>query len=169
AAGRGTASPGGARRALRAAAGGDAAARRDARRPRGFSLRGPRLAVLAADRAGVDGRPRARDRLEEELVASHFDQHEGVVLVEIGGRQARGVRVAPPQLAARAGDEVGDALLRLDALVDVVVPREDDVDAVLDEQRLERDAERHVGPVTAGVRVERMVEVADLPVLARAP
>ena len=75
--------------------------------------------------------------------------------------------VAPTQLAARPVDEVRDALLRLDAFVDVVVAGEHDVDAVLDEQRLEDDAQLDLRAVPAAVRIERMVEVADLPVIGR--
>ena len=51
--------------------------------------------------------------------------------------------VALPQLAGGAAGEVVDALLRLEPLVEVLVPGEHHVDAVLDEQRLD---DRRAGP-----------------------
>ena len=51
----------------------------------------------------------------------------------------------------------------MDALVEMLVAREDDVDVTVDEDRLEHQAKgAGAGAVAAG-RVERMVEVADLP------
>ena len=67
-------------------------------------------------------------------------------------------------LAALPGDEVVDALLRLHPLVEVLVAGQDDVDAVLQEQRLELLAQRHVGSVLVARRVERVMEERDLPV-----
>src|SRR3712207_7897092 len=58
------------------------------------------------------------------------------------------LRVALPELPAGTRDEVVDALLRLDALVEVLVTGEDDVEAVADEERLDdlaRSEERRGG------------------------
>jgi len=49
--------------------------------------------------------------------------------------------VAGAQRAGAARDEVGDPLLRLDALVEVLVSRERDRHAVREENRFERGAE----------------------------
>ena len=50
------------------------------------------------------------------------------------------------QLGRGAGDDVGDALLRLDPLVEVLVAGEHHVDAVSQEQRLELLAQHFVDP-----------------------
>src|SRR5258706_10850878 len=99
------------------------------------------------DDAGIDGRASSRDGLKEELVARHLDQHEAAILIELRRRKIRSPYVALPQLAAGTRHEVRDALLRLDAFIDVVVTGEDHVDAVLDEQRLERHAQIDLGSV----------------------
>jgi hypothetical protein len=90
-----------------------------------------------------------------------LNEHERLVLVVERRRRRRGPQVAPPQLPARPGDEMRDALSVAQPFVDVVVSREHDVDAVLGQQRFERHAQRHVRTVPAGVGVQRMVEVAD--------
>ena len=72
-----------------------------------------------------------------QFVDVDFDQHERLILVEGHRGHLRPYQISLAQLAARAGNEVGDAVLRFDALVQMVVAREHDVDAVLDQQRLE--------------------------------
>ena len=59
-------------------------------------------------------------------------------------------------------------MLRLDALVDVVVSGEDHADAVLEEHRLQRLPLGQIRAVPSARRVERVVEVGNLPVVARA-
>ena len=77
------------------------------------------------------------------------------------------VDVALAQLPARSAHEVDDAFLRLDPLVEMVVAGEHDADVVLEEQRLEHLAQPLIRAVAVARRVERMVEVRDLPVLVR--
>ena len=77
------------------------------------------------------------------------------------------VEVSLAQLAARADHEVDDAVLRLDALVDVVVSGEDHADAVLEEHRLQHLPLGQIRAVPPARRVERVVEIGDLPVVAR--
>ena len=50
----------------------------------------------------------------------------------------------------------------------MVVARKDDVDAIGDEQRLEQHTHVDRGTVCAAIRIQRMMEIADLPVLLRA-
>ena len=120
-----------------------------------------------ADHARVHGAPVREIVWKEHLVAGDLHQHERLVLIEAGGGHRRRLQVALAQLPARALDEIGDALLRLDPLVDVLVAREHDADAVPHEQRLEQHAQLDVRAVATAVGVERMVEVGDLPRLRR--
>src|SRR5205085_5503000 len=87
----------------------------------------PLFTRLPANHSGVDARAGSRHRLEEQLVAVDFDEHERLVPIEVGGSHRGRPHVARAELAARPGDEVGDPLLRLEALVDVVVSGDDDV------------------------------------------
>ena len=113
--------------------------------------------------AAIDDAAVQRDGLKREPVAGDLDEHEGPVFGEGCGRHRRWRHAAPPQLPAGSFDEVGDALLRLDALVEVLVPGEDDVHAVADQQRLDHRAQLQGGAVSIAVGVERMMEVDDLP------
>src|SRR5215207_427409 len=93
---------------------------------------GGRRCLLAevGDDAGVHGLAGAGDDLEVHLVLDDLEEHEGEVFVERLLRQGRArLHVALAELPARARDEVVDALLRLDALVEVLVPGQHDVDA----------------------------------------
>src|SRR5687767_10542235 len=72
---------------------------------------------------GAEGQLRPGDRRDEK----------GLILIEPSRGDRRRGQATLPELAARADDEVRDALLRLDPLVDVFVAREHDVDAVIDE------------------------------------
>jgi hypothetical protein len=49
----------------------------------------------------------------------------------------------------------------------VVVPLEHQVDAVLDQQRFERDPELNVRPMASAVGIQRVMEEADLPLVPR--
>ena len=76
--------------------------------------------------------------------------------------------VAAPERARAAGHEMRDPVLRRRPLVEMFVPRESDVDAVADEDRLEPPPQfRGVRAIPAG-RVDRMVKQRDLPVRFRA-
>ena len=91
----------------------------------------------------------ARDRVEVQLVAADLGDEEGAIGIVARRRNRRPLgEVAPPQLSARADDEMHDAVLRLRALVDVIVAGEDDADAVLDEDRLENLLQVVAGAVT---------------------
>src|SRR5215213_7806343 len=122
------------------------------------------LLALVDDDARVYGLARAGDDLEVHLVAGDFEDHERHVLVErLRGQGRVVVHVAVAQLAARARDEIVDAFLRLDALVEVLVAGEDYVDAVLQKDRLDDLAQRSVGAVLAARRVRRVVKEGYLP------
>src|SRR5262245_19266930 len=99
------------------------------------------LVPWPADLARVDDPAAPGPSFEMEVVSRDLDEREGVVLIEVRGGEARWPNVPPAELTARSVDEIRNALLRLDPLVDVVVAREHDVDTVLDEQGLECDAQ----------------------------
>ena len=125
------------------------------------------LRLPSLNDAGVDDLADLGDRVEVELVAVDLGGEERVIGVEADLRQAAlPVDVAPTELPAGSGDEVDDALLRLDPLVEVIVTGEHDADARLQKQRLEHGRQVGVRSVTLARGVERMVEVRNLPVLA---
>jgi hypothetical protein len=75
--------------------------------------------------------------------------------------------VAFAQLAGRSGGEVLDALLRPNALVEMLVAGERKVDAVFLQQRFDERPERQVGSVSFARRVDRMMHEHDLPLCCR--
>ncbi len=92
--------------------------------------------------------PVLRDRVEEELIPVDLGREERVIGVESHcGQPALGIDVPPPQLPARSHHEMHDAVLRLDALVEVIVAGEDDGDVVGEEQRLEHRPQIRMRPV----------------------
>ena len=118
--------------------------------------------------ARVDGLALAGDYLERHLVAGNLCCHERQVGVEALRGDARApVDVPRSKLAARPDDEVGDALLGLDPLVEVVVPGEHDAHVVFQEQRLQHVAQAQVGAVPIARRIQGMVEEDNLPGAAR--
>src|SRR5262249_52430339 len=119
--------------------------------PGGRSWLHPRIARRPVNHAAVDRLTGSRSGLKEQIVAGDLHERERLILVEVRRRHRRWTNVAPAQLAARAVDEVRDASLRLDALIDVVVARVHDVDAVSHEQRLEQHAEIDGRSVAAAV------------------
>src|SRR5262245_42504308 len=118
----------------------------------------------ALQRARIDNPSLVRDRLEVQRILHELDQHEVVAGVEAFGSEVGPPHVPFAQLRGAARDEVVDALLRLDALVEVLVPGENDIDAVLEKERLEQHPQLHIGSVRAARRVEWVMEEADLPV-----
>jgi hypothetical protein len=93
-----------------------------------------------------------------------------IPLVESFRRElAATAEVALAKVAGPARDEVLDALLRLHALVQMIVSREHDVHAVAKEHRLEHLAQRHARAMIAAGGVERVMEVADFPLLRGVP
>ncbi len=119
------------------------------------------------DDSGVDRAAGPRNSREEHVIVRDFDQHEALILIEVGCGLLVWPKVALPQLACGARHEVVDTLLRLDSLVDVIVAGKHDVDAVSKEDRLEHDTKINRGAVPRGVRIQRMMEVTDLPRLFR--
>src|SRR5688572_1932711 len=99
----------------------------------------PSTLLALPDDARVDRGSIACDGVKVQLVAAHFHQHETPILVERGGGCGGG-HDAALALTARAGDEIGDALLRVQTFVDVVVARERHVDSMPDQNRLEDHA-----------------------------
>src|SRR6187200_3484699 len=114
---------------------------------------------------GVDWLAVARQDLELHGVFPELGEYEGEVGVEAGSGQRSLPDVPLTQLGRTTFDEVVDPVLRLDALVEVFVSGEHDVHAVLDEQRLDLRAQVHFGSVLFAGRVQRMVEVGDLPAI----
>src|SRR5664279_5502838 len=92
-----------------------------------------------------------------------FSDEERVVGIEANVGQRGLLDVAATQLAPGPYDEIRDALLGLDALIDMVVPAEDHADAVFDEHRLERRPQRQGRTVRRAGRVKGMMEHDDLP------
>ena len=100
-------------------------------------------------------------------VADDLGRQERLILIESRCGRVGLLQVSLAQLPARAGDEVIDAALWLQPFVDVVMTGEDDLHAVLDQQRLDQDAEIDVRSVPSRIAVERVMEVGDLPLLTR--
>jgi hypothetical protein len=96
-----------------------------------------RLRADAFDAADVDRLPALIDGLEEQLVSRDFHQHEGVFAIISECGQIGFLKIPFSQFCRRADDEVRDALLRFDAFVKMLVAREHDVDAVLEEHWLQ--------------------------------
>src|SRR4029079_4071365 len=120
---------------------------------RAFRPAGPLLGLPAFDDPGVDHLPGLRDRVEVELIAGDLGDEKRLFHgVGVGGEPRAAIDVALPQLTARSDYEVGDALLRHDALVDVVVAGEHHADAVLQEERLERLARPQIRAVPVARR-----------------
>ncbi len=112
----------------------------------------------------IDDRVSSRDNLKLHDTLLNLDDDEGHVLIE-GSRPLRRARteIAAAKLARRAAYEVGDAALWHEALVHVIVAAEDDLHAVLDEERLENSPEIHLRPVAARGGVQRVMEIRNLP------
>ena len=96
---------------------------------------------ILSDRARVDRLALCRDHLEVRSSPT-ISTSMNVSPRPIPSRSDSTSEIAAAQLRGAARDEIRDALLRLDALVEVLVAGEDDVDAVLDEQRLELVAQQ---------------------------
>lgn len=78
----------------------------------------------------------------------YLDIHEAVdQVVTRRSKLARFIQVAATELATRAGDEMLDALLGLDALVNVIVTGEGRRYAIADEERLKERAQSCVRAV----------------------
>ena len=60
--------------------------------------------------------------MEEQIVGVDFHDHEGLILIESRRRVVGRCQVTLAQLATRARDEVVNAILWLESLVDVVMP-----------------------------------------------
>ena len=74
------------------------------------------------------------------------------------------MNVAGTQLPACSGDEICDAVLRLQAFIEMFVARQHDADVVLDEQGLQLFAQVERGSMRAARGIQRMMEECDLPV-----
>src|SRR5687767_9660982 len=122
---------------------------------------------LPGNRSGIDHGPVACDGLEPERFPVNVNQQKQLLLI-VGGRGClRSPDTALAQLSPRADDEIGDPFLRLEPFIHVVVSGKHNLDAVAQEQWLEPYAELDVRPMPFAVRVDRMVEVRDLPELTR--
>jgi len=62
------------------------------------------------------------DGAEAQFVARGFPEHEDALLVLAGRHVRAGTRVSFAKLSASAANEVDDALLRVKALINVVMP-----------------------------------------------
>jgi hypothetical protein len=74
--------------------------------------------------------PLIRNDLEVQRVLRDPDQHEVIARIEAFCRELAALDVTVAKLRRAAGDEVVNPLLRLDALVEMLVPAEYGVDAV---------------------------------------
>src|SRR5712692_6461747 len=92
-----------------------------------------------------------RDSLKIELVAGDFDQHERPVSVEAFDSVRRWLEVMKTQFPGVSQDEVVDPIMRLDSLVDMIVPGKNDVDSVFLEDRFEQRSQIRIGTVKPGV------------------
>lgn len=113
---------------------------------------------------GIDDHVGSRDHLKLHDSLLNFDDDEGQVLIE-GSRRLRRTRteIAAAKLARRTADEVGDAALWRQALVDVIVAAENDLHAVLDKERLENGPKIRLCPVAARGGVQRVMKIRNLP------
>src|SRR4051812_40428022 len=91
---------------------------------RGRGRRGGRaVGVLPRDRTLVHGLAQPVDGLKVHLLAVDLDDREGAIGIEAQRRQAPVPDVAVAKLGAATLREVVNALLRLDAFVEMLVPR----------------------------------------------
>jgi hypothetical protein len=99
------------------------------------------LAISLDDDSGVDGLTRTADGLKVQLVAGQLHQDEVTVLVVARGHDVRRPpNVSLAQRAAPTRNEIRDPALWDEALVEMLVAGEHDVDITLDEHRLEHGA-----------------------------
>ena len=99
-----------------------AASPRD-RRARGLSL--------AYEHTVIDGFTPARYRLEVELITANLDEHETTISIESGCHVPGHLKVMAAQSSRVSQYEVIDPVLRLQALIQVFVPGEYRVNAIL--------------------------------------
>ena len=126
------------------------------------------------DDAGVDDRAEARDGVEVELVAVDFGDEKRVIGVEADAPSGRCCGRSRPSAVCRRIPMTKWTMpfCGFDPFVEMIVASEHDADAGLQEQRFEHRGQVGVRPVALAGRVERMVEVRDLPVArssSRAP
>src|SRR5262249_51797124 len=105
------------------------------------------------DRARVDRLPGPRKRLEEQIRTRDLDQHKALILIEASGFVLRPHDVAAPELPPRAFNEVVDALLRREPLVEMLVAGENNGHTVPEKERLEDDTQVYCRPVRAAIGV----------------
>src|SRR5262249_2420384 len=96
--------------------------------------------LRAPNATGINGRALPGDHLKKHVVTGNFAEHERIVLVETLLCELCLCDVTFAQLSARADDEIVNSLLRFNPLVEMFVTIQDNVDAVLHHQRLERAA-----------------------------
>jgi hypothetical protein len=118
--------------------------------------------------AAVERAPLRRDRREKQLIARDLDDHE--MVLRKSGFVERALVEGVESPPAATGDEIPNPVLRRDPLVEMLVPREDDVDLVAHERRFERRS----NAVAALLRVlarrkQRVMEEADAPSRAGVP
>jgi hypothetical protein len=118
------------------------------------------------DDSRVDDRSCARDGLKDHGVAVDLRGEEDEVGVEaFRSDRARANQVAGAELSARSRDEVDDAVLGFRPLVDMIVSGEDNAHVVPDEKRREAIAQSERRAMSPRGRIQRMVEVGDLPLI----
>jgi hypothetical protein len=82
--------------------------------------------------------PGFADRLKIDASVIRFDHHEMIVRIEaLCTDRAAEVYPFAAALSACSADEIMNTLLRLDSFVKVVVPREDYIDAIANQQRFQ--------------------------------
>jgi hypothetical protein len=95
-----------------------------------------RLGCGTLNHSRIYGDSCARDSLKRGFVWRHLNDYERTIFIEGFGRETGSTRVAAAQLSRGAFGEIVDSFLRLYALIDMVVTRKDDANAIFNEQRL---------------------------------
>src|SRR5688572_14184681 len=111
----------------------------------------------------VDDRALAADGKKVKRIAGNLHQHEVRVGVEAGRGPTRSAQVVDPQRTGRTTREVLDAVLRRDALVEMLVSAQDDIQALSNEDRLERRTEARRRKLVPARGVEGMMKEGNLP------
>ena len=85
------------------------------------------------------------------------------LIIAESGQRTTLYQIAAHELAATAFGDVLNAVLRLDALVDVGVPRQHEINLVFDKERVQLIAHTQIGRVHSARRKERVVHEGDFP------
>ena len=111
----------------------------------------------------IDGLPGTRNHLKIQLVAVDFDQHEASIAIEPFLHLVRRLQVLAHEFGGVSQNKVIDVVLRLNSLVNMFVPRKNQVHPVSFKKWSELGPQIEIWTMGASRVKQRMVEVADLP------